>query len=155
VVVSGEFPSLERLYVAGIQIVFTDLRAPKLRNAYIAGTFDLTDLLDFLEVSPLLEYLALKLDPLQDMSLSTPRKVVLGKMESLRFFHHGSEILQHLYLPPSGDIKMIVAISPDQLDGITNGHARLLSQALDNLPTTCRAKSLSFHTTGTDACRFV
>ena len=155
VVVGGDFPSLESLYVAGAQMVFTDLHTPKLRDAYIAGEFDLTNLLDFIEVSPLLEHLALKLDPLQDMSLDTPRKVVMGKMESLRVFHHGSKILQHLSLPPGGDIKMIEAISPDQLNGTTDIHAKLLSHALDNLPMTRRAESLSFHTTGTDACRFV
>lgn len=154
-IMGGEFHSLERLYISGVQIEFTDLRTPKLRDAYIAGKFDLMDLLDFLEASPLLEYLALKLDPLQDMALGTPRKVVLDKMISLRFFHRGSEILQHLSLPPGADIKMIEAISPDQLDGIANDYSRLLSQALDNLPMTRRAESLSFHTTGTDACRFV
>ena len=50
---------------------------------------------------------------------------------------------------------MIEVIYPDQLGGIANNHAKLLSQVLDNPPMTRRAKSLSFHTTGTDACWFV
>jgi len=154
VVVDGEFPSLERLFVTGIQVVFTNLYAPKLRDAHITGTFDLTNLLDFLEASPLLEYLALKLD-LQDTTVNARRKVALEKIESLRFFYHGSTILQHLSLPPGSDIKMIEAISPDQLDGTTSAHAHFLSRALDNLPMSRQAESLSFHTTGTDTCRFV
>ena len=148
VVMDGKFASLERLLIVGIQISFTNLRARNLRHAHIAGTFDPTSLLDFLEASPLLESLSLKLDPPQDMLVRTRRKVVLGKMKSLRFFYHGLEILQHLSLPPGGDVKSMEAISADQLDGATSGNAQLLSRAFDNLPVSRQADSLSFHITG-------
>ena len=154
VIMGGEFPSLESLFIAGTQLLFTNLRAPNLRDAHISGTFNPTNLFDFLETSPLLEHLALRLNPFQDMSLGTQRKVVLKKIESLRFFHHGFEILQNLSLPPGGDVKMIEPLLPDQLAGTTSDYVHRLSLALDGLPMARGAGSLSFYTTGDDTCRF-
>ena len=147
VTVDGEFPSLINLLIFGIRITFKNLHTPNLTHVHISGTFDPMSLLDFLEASPLLEFLSLVPDYRQDMTTSTRRKVVLGKLTSLTIFHHGPQILQHLSLPPSGHIKIFEAISPDQLDRTTSGRAQLLSQALDNLPVSRQANSLSFHTT--------
>jgi len=151
VTIDGEFPSLQLLYIVGIQVSFVNLRTPNLRCLHITGAFDLTSLLDLLESSPLLESLRLKLYDLQDTFVDNPRKVVLGKLKSLAFFHHGSIMLQHLSLPPGGSINLIGGMCLHQLDGITCGCAQLLSRAIDNIPMSRQIESLSLHTM--NACR--
>ena len=140
VTVGGEFPSLEKLFITDIRIVLANLRAPNLRDV-------------FLETSPLLEYVALELGRLQDVSVGIRRKVVLEKLKRLHLFYHGLEVLQHLSLPPGGEVKTIEEMSPDQLDGITGDCAQLLFQALENLPMSRQAESLLFRTT--DRCRIL
>ena len=151
VTVGGEFPSLEKLFIMDIRIVLANLRAPNLRDVFLSEKFDLTSLLDFLETSPLLEYVALELGRLQDVSVGIRRKIVLEKMKRLHLFYSGLEVLQHLSLPPGGEVKTIEEMPPDQLDGITGDCAQLLFRALENLPMSRQAESLLFRTT--DRCR--
>jgi len=153
VIMGGEFPSLEKLLVMGIKTSITNLRTPNLRDLFLAGKFHLTSLLDFLESSPLLESVILQLDPLQDTFVGNPREIALGKLKSLNFFYHGFIILQHLLLPPGGEVMTVEAISPDQLHGTTSSYAQLLSRAFNNLPMSHQAVFFSFQTE--DNCRAV
>jgi len=147
-VMDGEFPSLERLHISGVQLSITNLRTPNLRNLLLWGAVDIRTLLDLLETSPVLELLVLKFDHHQDASISTGRKVVLGNIKVAHFLRYGPKVLQHLSLPSGGDVKIVEEISPGQLDGTTNSYTQLLSQAFNNLPMAHQAESLTFHTTG-------
>ena len=148
--ITGEFPSLESLRVSGLPMSITNLRTPNLRNLRLGGVFDLINLLDLLESSPLLERLTFDLFPPQDdvgvvhsavESVATGRKVTLEKLKRADFLCEGFKILQHLLLPTSNAVEM--EIPPHYRDDTLSVCTQLLS-ALDHLPIFHQVRSIDF-----------
>ena len=148
---TGEFTSLEDLRVSGFPTSIANLRTPNLRNLKLDGAFDLINLLDLLESSPLLERLTFDLvSPRDDVgvvhsiveSVTTGRKVTLEKLKQAGFLCEGFKILQHLLLPTSNAIE--IEMPPHYGDDAVNGYSQLLS----HLPMFHQVRSIEFDIRG-------
>ena len=158
---TGNLPSLETLVLSGISSDFTHLTLPNLTTFYFRNvtdhnaTLSLSELLDFLERSPLLQFLSLDYNSRCDDAVLPGRVVALHHMKVIQIIgqpltpvNTSRGLLAHLSLPSGVFLEVSVHIQGSDTDVV----ARAIPSRHDFIPCTILPETMWFEQVSNREC---